>query len=317
MKKLQDAMGLPDVVNGVLTPMSKEAYKDDGERPPLGRDDASAFRSWAARVNYVAQDRPDLSLAACVLASKMACPRAGDDALVKRVARFMLQYPEASLEYKWQEPGAALVGTTDSDWAADPKTRISKSGGTVTRGLHLIAHWCKQEDRIALSSGEAELKASCKCLAELLEVREVMDFLTELPPTMQLHLDAQATEGMLLRQGAGKLKHLTVRTLWVQAAVLEHDVKVIKLPRALNHADVLCSFHIAPEFHEKLHSMGLRLRPARGHRRRGGEDEEDEEPQVHLLMGHTTRRQTRAHRLLMMLGLLENGACDSLEEQWT
>ena len=50
---------------------------------------------------------------------------------------------------------------------------------------------------------------------------------------MQLQLDAQATEGMLLRQGAGRLKHLTVRTIWVQSALVEHQIKVVKLPRAL------------------------------------------------------------------------------------
>ena len=86
---------------------------------------------------------------------------------------------------------------------------------------------------------------------------------------MQLHLDAQATEGMLLRQGAGRLKHLTVRTLWVQSAIVEHEIKVVKLPRALNHADSLCSFHSSPELHQMMHSMGLRL-STDGHRRRGG-----------------------------------------------
>ena len=106
--KLREAMQLPDVVNGVLTPMAKEAYREDGNRPPLGPEDASAFRSWAARINYVAQDRPDLSLAACVLASKMARPLLGDDALVKRVVRYMIQYSDASIEYRWQDPGAPL-----------------------------------------------------------------------------------------------------------------------------------------------------------------------------------------------------------------
>ena len=99
------------------------------------------------------------------------------------------------------------MGTTDSDWATCPKTRISKSGGTITRGLHLLQHWCKQQDKVALSSGEAELKAACKCIAELLEMREALNFVTGRSAQLSLHLDAQATECILHRQGAGKLKH--------------------------------------------------------------------------------------------------------------
>ena len=34
-------------------------------------------------------------------------------------------------------------------------------------------------------------------------------------------LDASATKGILMRTGAGKIKHLTVRQLWVQEAVEE------------------------------------------------------------------------------------------------
>ena len=136
-----------------------------------------------------------------------------------------------------------------------------------------------------------------------------MEFLTRMAPSMQLHLDATATEGMILRQGAGKLKHLSVRTLWVQSAVVEYDVKVVKLPRSLNHADALCSFHTAPEFHEKVHSMGLRLRADPAHRRRGGE------PQVQLVTRLATRRQARTHRLLMALGRMEEHGEDDSDEQ--
>ena len=133
----------------------------------------------------------------------------------------------------------------------------------------MLAHRCKMQDRVALSSGEAELKASCKCVAEMLETREVVQFLTGMEAALALHLDATATQGMLHRQGAGKLKHLSVRTLWVQGAVQEARIRVVKIPRALNHADALCSFHSVPEFHAKMAAMGLRV-TARAGPRRGG-----------------------------------------------
>ena len=123
------------------------------------------------------------------------------------------------------------------------------------------------QDKIALSSGEAELKAACKCMAELLEVRQVLNFITGDTADLTLALDAQATQGMLLRQGHGRLKHLSVRSLWVQETVVDLDVTVRKIPSSHNHADVLCSFHSVAEFHAKVAAMSFVLDPRS---RRGG-----------------------------------------------
>ena len=231
--------------------------------------DATTFRSQAARINYIAQDRPDLSLAACVLATRMAAPRLGDETLVKKLVRYLRNFPEMVLEFAWQEGGGDLVATTDSDWATCPLTRISKSGGTVAKGVHTLHHWCKQQDRVALSSGEAELKACCKAMAELLEISAVVGFMTNCAQNLRLALDAQATEGMLLRQGRGKLKHLSVKSLWVQQAITDCRVEVLKIPRTVNHADALCSMHSTAEFHAKMAAMGLRLSTVLTHGWRG------------------------------------------------
>ena len=56
---------------------------------------------------------------------------------------------------------------------------------------------------------------------------------------VRLLIDASATKGILLRTGAGKIKHLTVRQLWVQEAVERMRIKVVKIPRELNCADLL------------------------------------------------------------------------------
>ena len=45
----------------------------------------------------------------------------------------------------------------------------------------------------------------------------------------------------MLRQGSGPVKHLSIRQLWVQEAVHEHQVDVQKMRRDENLADFLCS----------------------------------------------------------------------------
>ena len=109
---------------------------------------------------------------------------------------------------------------------------------------------------------------------------------------------------MLHRQGAGKLKHLSVRTLWVQHAVADFRICVVKLPRALNHADALCSFHTAPEFHQKLAAIGLRVTAREGSRRGGAEQDQHGDGADKAAMYVTncsTRRQNRIQRLLNMV----------------
>ena len=73
------------------------------------------------------------------------------------------------------------------------------------------------QDNIALSSGEAELKATCKGLTEGLGLRELVVFLMQTECVLEHWTDASACVGMLRRAGAGRVKHLTVRQLWCPA----------------------------------------------------------------------------------------------------
>ena len=52
-------------------------------------------------------------------------------------------------------------------------------------------------------------------------------------------LDASATKGMLVRTWVGKVKHLSVRQLWVLEAVDRLEIKVVKIPRDLTCAALM------------------------------------------------------------------------------
>ena len=120
-------------------------------------------------MNYLAQDRPDLAMASCVAAARMSAPRKGDEALLKRIARYLIHTREARTLFQWQDANVDQITViTDSDWATCPATRRSRSGGAVFWGTHCVQHWCKAQDRIARSSGEADIKACCKAISEAL-----------------------------------------------------------------------------------------------------------------------------------------------------
>ena len=56
---------------------------------------------------------------------------------------------------------------------------------------------------------------------------------------MEVQTDANACKGMLLRRGAGRVKHLCTKQLWVQGAIECHGIRITKIPRDTNCSDLL------------------------------------------------------------------------------
>ena len=109
-------------------------------------------------------------------------------------------------------------------------------------GSHTITHWCRLQDRVALSSGEAELYSGVRGLGEVINLYELI---LEMDPSrtqkIEHFVDVVACKGVLLRHGAGQLKHLETKTLWVQERNTQYGVRVKKISREDNPADVLAN----------------------------------------------------------------------------
>jgi hypothetical protein len=92
---------------GASTPCDPERVVDSkGEYlcdAALGVEDARRYRGLTARLNYLAQDRPDLKFASLVASRRMSCPISKDWEILKRVARYLILRPKAQCMYKWQD----------------------------------------------------------------------------------------------------------------------------------------------------------------------------------------------------------------------
>ena len=139
----------------------------------------------------------------------MSSPAESDLVAVKRIGRYLLRFPHCHLFYPWQSESQQIRVFTDSDWANCTKTRRSTSGGCIMRGRHLVGHWSRTQQVVALSSGEAELNSMCKGSQEGLSAKHLSEELG-MPIDLSLCVDASAACGIALRQGAGKVKHLSV-----------------------------------------------------------------------------------------------------------
>ena len=220
---------------------------------------ATTYRRAAARLNYITLDRADLSYASKEASRGMSNPTVGDVIRLKRILRYLKSSPRAVTTYRWQDPVTCITGFSDSDWAGCVKTRRSTSGGFLLIGLHLISHWSSTQAVVALSSAEAELNALVKTASESLGLKNLLKDLKR-ETHINLNTDSSASNGMVHREGCGKVKHLEARQLWIQDYVVNKLIDVHKIPRDLNCADCLTHSWSAVDGIKHLSRVGLKMR---------------------------------------------------------
>ena len=231
-------------VGAVDTPGIKHDPVDDS--PLMSAAAATAHRGLCALLNSISQDRGDIGFAAKHLSQSMARPRECDQQGIKRAARYLRLYPRAFLLYAWQSQPSGVVVYTDADWGGCVKMRRSTSGGVVLYGSHCLGFWSRTQQTIALSSCESEVNSLIKGGGEGIGVKHLVQQ-CGVECTLELRTDAAAACGLCARQGAGKVKHLTVRQLWAQEKVAAGVFRITKVPRLDNHSDLLTHHWTASE----------------------------------------------------------------------
>ena len=125
-------------------------------------------------------------------------------------------------------------------------------------GCHTLQHWSSTQSIISLSSAEAELNAAVKMVSETLGVRNLYEA-AGVSKLIVVKTDSSACNGILHREGCGKVKHLETRQLWVQSHVANKSVDIQKVPRALNPSDCMTHHWSASDGLSHFASIGLRF----------------------------------------------------------
>ena len=88
-------------------------------------------------------------------------------------------------------------------------------------------------------------------------------------------VDASACHAIMLRRGCGGLKHITVKSLWVQEAVRDYSITIERVSRDKMHAYILASPSTADELNKHLTELngfrGMELEDAHGDRDNAGD----------------------------------------------
>jgi hypothetical protein len=217
------------------------------------------FQGMAATSNYLAADRVDLPFAAKELCRDMSSPTPNSFKKLKHLARYLVTVPEVELFYENQSEPQGLDTFVDSDWAGCTGTRKSTSAGFMVLGKHLVKSWSTTQSTIALSSGEAEFYALVEGASRALGVEALMDDMG-MVGKVRLWSDSSAGRSISLRKGAGKMRHLQVKYLWLQDATFEKRVTIEKVKGTEDPADVATKFLTAAEMQDVVKKYGVLMK---------------------------------------------------------
>ena len=210
----------------------------------------------AARANYLALDRPDISYATKELCRCFATPSVEAFDALKHLGRYLIQCPRLVWRFFHQANSNSLKTMVDTDFAGCLSTRRSTSGGVALRGAHLIKHWSLTQSYVTLSSAESELNGICRGASTSLGLRTIAQDLG-LTWDVTLLTDASAAIGVCRRRGLGKIRHLAVADLWVQDRLRTGDVQLQKIAGCDNPSDSLTKHVERPLLLKHIATLGL------------------------------------------------------------
>ena len=182
----------------------------------------------------------NVSLLSAGLQGTCRTERAWD--ILKYLVQYLLGRVEYGLLMKLEENHTSndvdLLFYSDSDWAGHKGCRKSASSCFVKVDGVLLDSSSRTQGIIALSSGEAECYASVSSSCDGIDLSRCLSFCSGLEVKIKLLLDSSSARQILSRSGVGRIRHLSVKVLWLQQKVEAKEIHVSAVGTADNIADM-------------------------------------------------------------------------------
>ena len=104
----------------------------------------------------------------------------------------------------------------------------------------LIHSICRSQATIALSSCEAELYAANTTMVESIYLYQLIQFLVndETAVKQRLFVDSTSAKFVVQRSGVGRLKHVSIKHVFLQQLLRQKVFSIHKVPTRINPADL-------------------------------------------------------------------------------
>ena len=212
------------------------------ETEELDSDKSSRYRSSVGILLYLAHDLIECQFVIRGLARYMSKPteRAWD--ILKYLVQYLLGRIDYGLLMKIEENHTSntvdLFVYSDSDWAGHKGSRKSASSCFVKVDGTLLHSSSRTQGIIALSSGEAECYAGVSSSCDGIYLKRCLEFCSGLQVNLKLLLDSSSARQILARSGVGRIRHLSVKVLWLQQKVETKEIQVCAVSTTDNIADL-------------------------------------------------------------------------------
>ena len=203
----------------------------------LNDGDTKKYKTAVGTLMYMAPDRPDCQFAIRELTKNLKEPKVMDMQALVRLTRYLIHTADYGIKFKAGESPEYLDCYSDTDWGNCKRTRKSTACGVFKVGGCVLASYCRGLAMICLSSGEAEFNGGVSACSEGLFYHQILGFLG-LPTKMRVFMDSSAARGVFQRQGTGRIRHLEVKSLWVQQALKQKKFSLHAVGTNDNTADV-------------------------------------------------------------------------------
>jgi len=224
----------------VTSPGVKKPKQEGDDEGLLNEVDKATYMKHCGRLLYIAQDRCDICFAVKEISRRMTAPRPSDMEAIKRVFRYLSS--RLTLTYVYDCTLTDLerpVTYVDSDWAGCQESRKSTTGVLVAIGKSPVVCFSRTQSVVALSSAEAEIMALAAGCQEALCVRTILleaGFKVARPV---LYSDSQAALDAVKKGGVGRMKHISLRCLFISSLVHDNELSVHKISGLVNPADLM------------------------------------------------------------------------------
>jgi hypothetical protein len=246
------------VIKPALVPGPPAATLKQQEEPLKDEEKQRIFPTLVGRLMFLAGDRPDIQYATKELARRTKDITDTSWIMMKHLLRYLASTQDFTYEINPTELEPKLTANVDSNWGNCTTTRKSTSSVHIFFAGVLIRSLSRTQATIALSSGEAEFYAIALGGAESIFLKNILsELLPELTFNIEIFSDSVAGRAMALRLGPGRVKHLDLKTLWIQEAARLHKINILKIHTDDNTSD-LGTKYLPKEVHRR-HCLACNL----------------------------------------------------------
>lgn len=255
------------------TPCVSSPSYSPSDSQPLSDHLSSEYRSLVGIILYLCQERFDIQFAAKTLATSLKAPTQSswqelgrcigylkyseDFALKMDACKKGCTFMESILGVQGERTKNMLEVFTDSDWSGSGNMKSTSSAIHTLNGL-VIFSTSRSQKCISLSSTESEWYSASSGVCDSLYLHHILCFLTdEDVDPVTLHVDNSAVRMLSLKQGAGRLRHIKGRLLWLQSKVSSHELYIKQIKTIFNVADLNTKALNKDRFHGLLFMLGF------------------------------------------------------------